>query len=169
MNIILIGMPGCGKSTIGVLLAKAMQYSFIDCDLIIQKNCGMNLQEIIDSKGLEAFLAAEEAALCGIAETDSVIATGGSAVYSERAMKHLKKDAVTLYVSLPCSEIERRLTNIKTRGVAIAKGKSISSLYEERCPLYERYADIILDADKLDIEDTVELAVTLIRDFIHSR
>ncbi len=169
MNIILIGMPGCGKSTVGVLLAKAMQYSFVDCDLIIQKSCGMSLQEIIDSKGLDTFLAAEEAVLCGMDETDSVIATGGSAVYSDEAMKHLKKDAVTLYISLPCSEIERRLTNIKTRGVAISKGKTISSLYEERCPLYEKYADIILDSDSLDIEDTVERAVALIKDFINSR
>lgn len=166
MNIILIGMPGCGKSTVGVLLAKVMQYTFVDCDLIIQKRCGMSLQDIIDSRGLEAFLNEEEATLCSIHENGSVIATGGSAVYSEVAMRHLKKNAVTVYISLPCHEIERRLTNIKTRGVAMSKGESIASLYEERRPLYERYADITIDAYGLEIEETVEKAAVLISEFI---
>ncbi len=165
MNILIIGMPGCGKSTVGVLLAKVMQYTFVDCDLLIQKRAAMSLQNIIDRRGLEAFLAEEEAALCALCEDGSVIATGGSAVYSEAAMTHLKKDAITLYLSLPCHEIERRLTNIKTRGVAMSKGETIASLYEERRPLYEKYADITLDAYGLDIEETVEHAFALIADF----
>ncbi len=163
MNIVLIGMPGCGKSTVGVLLAKAMQYTFVDCDLIIQKRSGMSLQEIIDRKGLESFLAEEEATLCAIKEDGSVIATGGSAVYSQKAMEHLGKDAVILYISLPCEELEGRLTNIKTRGVAMQKGKTIADLYAERSPLYERYADIILNAGGMHIEETVEKAVELIK------
>ena len=124
-NIILIGMPGCGKSTVGVLLAKALQYSFVDCDLIIQKRCGMSLQEIIDRKGLDSFLSEEAATLCSIEEERSVIATGGSAVYSDAAMEHLKKGSVVLYISLPCDEIERRLTGsliAHESGEAVAYG-----------------------------------------------
>ncbi len=162
MNIILIGMPGCGKSTVGVLLAKALQFGFIDCDLIIQKRCGMSLQDIIEKRGITEFLLEEEAALCSINESCTVIATGGSAVYSEKAMRHLKQDAVVLYLSLSCDEIERRLVNIKTRGVAMAKEATVASLYEERCPLYEKYADIVLCAEGMDIEKTVECAVDMI-------
>lgn len=159
-------MPGCGKSTVGVLLAKALQYNFVDCDLIIQKRCAMSLQEIIDRRGLPAFLEEEEATLCAMDEDGSVIATGGSAVYSEKAMKHLGREAVTLYISLPCEEIERRLTNIRTRGVAMQKGRTIADLYAERAPLYERYANITLDAQGLHIEETVERAVEMITAFL---
>jgi len=169
MNIILIGMPGCGKSTVGVLLAKALQCTFVDCDLIIQKRCGMSLQEIIDRRGLSEFLAEEEATLCAMNEDGSVIATGGSAVYSQAAMEHLGANSIILYLSLPCEEIERRLTNIKTRGVAMSKGVTIASLFEERCPLYERWADITLDAYGLDIEQTVDRAVEMINSYQHSR
>lgn len=165
-NIILIGMPCCGKSTVGVLLAKALQYSFVDCDLIIQKRCGMSLQEIIDRKGLDSFLSEEAATLCSIEEERSVIATGGSAVYSDAAMEHLKKGSVVLYISLPCDEIERRLTNIKTRGVAMAEGATIASLYAERSPLYEHWADVTLEAQGLDIEETVAKAVDFITDYM---
>ena len=163
MNVIMIGMPGCGKSTVGVLLAKALELDFVDCDLIIQNKHGASLQKIINERGTDGFLAVEEEVLCGVDATDSVVATGGSAVYSDRAMRHLKKDSVTLYLKLPYAEIERRLTNIKTRGVAIQKGKTLRDLYDERVPLYERYADITLDADGLDIEKTVEKAVTLLK------
>lgn len=157
MNVILIGMPGCGKSTVGVLLAKVLQYSFTDCDLLIQKRCGMSLQKMIDTKGLEVFLKEEEATLCEINETESVIATGGSAVYSEKAMTHLKKDAVVVYLSLPLNELKKRLTNIKTRGVAMEKGTTLKELYDERAPLYEKYADIVIETTGLQLEETVEL------------
>lgn len=158
MNIVMIGMPGCGKSTVGVLLAKALQYDFTDCDLLIQKRCGMSLQELINQRGLRAFLEEEERTLCSVQTDGAVLATGGSAVYSEAAMRHLKQDAVTLYLSLPLGEIERRLTNIKTRGVAITKGQTIADIYNERLPLYERYADITLNTYGLTIEETVEKA-----------
>lgn len=166
MNIVLVGMPGCGKSTVGVLLAKTLQYTFVDCDLIIQKRSGMSLQELIDCRGLQEFLHEEEAALCAINEDGSVIATGGSAVYSEKAMKHLKENAVTVYISLPCDEIKRRLTNIKTRGVAMSKGETIEFLYEKRCALYEKYADVTLKAQGLQLEETVEKAAELIKEFM---
>ncbi len=168
MNIVLIGMPGCGKSTVGVLLAKTMRLDFIDCDLIIQKQYGMSLQDIIDTNGLDDFLSKEEAALCRLEAEHSVIATGGSAVYSEKAMRHLKKNAVTVYISLPCDEIKRRLTNIKTRGVAMAKGETIESLYEKRCALYRKYADVTLNAQGLQLEETVERVTNLINSYCPS-
>ncbi len=161
MNIVLIGMPGCGKSTVGVLLAKALGYDFIDCDLLIQKRCSMKLQDIINTRGIDAFLAEEEAVLSTLETDGCVIATGGSAVYSEAGMKKLKQNAVTVYVSLPLAEIEKRLTNIKTRGVAMAAGTTIADLYAQRCPLYEKYADVTLCADGLSVEETVERASAL--------
>lgn len=154
MNIIMIGMPGCGKSTVGVLLAKALNLNFTDCDLIIQTKKGASLQEIINERGTKGFLEVEEAVLCELEAEDTVLATGGSAVYSERAMKHLAKNAIAVYIKLPYAEIERRLTNLKTRGVAMGEGKTLLDVYNERVPLYERYADVTVDADGLDIEAT---------------
>ena len=161
MNIVLIGMPGCGKSTVGVLLAKALGYDFIDCDLLIQKKCGTKLQDIINTRGIEAFLAEEEAVLSSLEAERCVIATGGSAIYSEAGMMHLKRNAVTVYISLPFEEIERRLTNIKTRGVAMTAGTTIADLYAQRCPLYEKYADITVYAAHMTIEETVERTAAL--------
>ncbi len=159
MNIILIGMPGCGKSTVGVLLAKAMQFGFVDCDLLIQKRCSMSLQNIIDTKGLDCFLQEEESTLINIDDDNCVIATGGSAVYSEKGMKHFKRNGVVVYLSLPLEDIEGRLTNIKTRGVAMAKNSTVADLYNERCPLYEKYADITINAHGMNIEETVEQTI----------
>ncbi len=167
MNIVMIGMPGCGKSTVGVLLAKALELDFIDCDLIIQKKHSASLQKLINLHGTKGFLEIEENVLSEIEADGAVIATGGSAVYSERAMENLKKDALTLYIKLPYEEIERRLTNIKTRGVAMEKGATLRDIFDERSPLYERYADIILDACGLDIEETVLTAVKLIGGTAH--
>lgn len=163
MNVILIGMPGCGKSTVGVLLAKAMQFGFVDCDLLIQKHCGMSLQSIIDTKGLESFLREEENTLLTVDDDNCVVATGGSAVYSQKAMEHLKKSGIVVYLSLPLEDIEGRLTNIRTRGVAMTEGSTVADLYTERCPLYEKYADITINAHGLDIEETVEQAAKEIR------
>lgn len=165
MNIVLIGMPGCGKSTVGVLLAKAIQFGFTDCDLLIQKRCSMSLQSIIDTKGLEHFLKEEENTIMEIDDDNCVIATGGSAVYSHKAMEHLKKSGPVIYLRLPLEEIEGRLTNIKTRGVAIEKDQTISGLYKERCPIYEKYADLIVDTHKMNIEQTVEKITDLIKEY----
>ena len=166
MNVILIGMPGCGKSTIGVLLAKALQLDFADCDLVIQKTSKMGLQEIIDTKGIDEFLKIEEKVLCDGNFCDTVVATGGSAVYYPAAMEHLKNNAITVYISLPYEEIEKRLSNIKTRGVAMTKGQTLKGIYDERVPLYEKYADITVESVGLGVEQTVEKVAKRIKEYI---
>ena len=155
MNIVLIGMPGCGKSTIGVLLAKALMLDFIDTDLLIQKKHSKTLSEIIDSEGLEAFKEKESEVLSEISFENSLIATGGSAVYSESGMENLKKGATVVYLKLSPSEIKGRIKNIKTRGIVMEKGVTIDSLYRERAPLYEKYADYVLDCEGLTLEECV--------------
>lgn len=144
-NIILIGMAGCGKSTVGVLLAKALGMGFLDTDLVIQRREGKKLQEIINGDGLEYFKRAEDAALLSVETDSTVIATGGSAVYYDDAMKHLKAGGKCVWLALPFDVIERRIRNIKTRGIAIAPGKTLRDVFEERQPLYEKYADIRVD------------------------
>lgn len=155
-NIVLIGMPAVGKSTIGVLLAKTMGFSFIDTDLIIQQETGRLLQDIIDNNGLDAFCAAEEHAICSVsAEGNAVIATGGSAVYSRKAMEWLKKHGTVYYLSLPTDEISRRLNNIRTRGIAMRPGDTLEDVFSRRTALYEEFADTIVDCHGKSPEDTV--------------
>lgn len=155
-NIILIGMPAVGKSTIGVLLAKTMGFSFVDTDLIIQQETGRLLQDIIDKDGLDAFCSAEEHAICSVtAEENAVIATGGSAVYSRRAMEWLKKNGTVYYLSLSTNELIRRLSNIKTRGIAMRPEDSIEDVFRRRAALYEEFADRIVDCHGKAAEDTV--------------
>ncbi|MBE5945724.1 MAG: shikimate kinase [Lachnospiraceae bacterium] len=158
-NIVLIGMPGAGKSTVGVLLAKAMNYSFMDTDLTIQQENGKKLYEIIADKGIDEFLNIENDVLSHVEANQSVIATGGSAVYGEEAMKHLSDIGHIVYIKLSCQEIVRRVSNIKTRGIAMKKGKTIFDIYAERVPLYEKYADIIVDGENTTIEECVERVV----------
>lgn len=155
-NIVLIGMPAVGKSTIGVLLAKTMGFSFIDTDLIIQQETGRLLQEIIDTDGLDAFCAAEEKAICSVeVKENAVIATGGSAVYSRKAMTWLKKHGTVYYLSLPTEEISRRLNNIRTRGIAMRPGDTLEDVFSRRMALYEEFADMIVDCHGKSPEDTV--------------
>lgn len=154
-NIVLIGMPGAGKSTVGVLLAKAISYDFMDTDLVIQKNTGKKLYEIINEHGMEAFLSIENDVLKQILANKTVIATGGSAVFGEEAMEHLRDMATIVYIKLSCDEILRRVKNIKTRGIAMKKGKTLEDVYYERIPLYEKYADIVVECDNMTIEDSV--------------
>lgn len=156
MNIVLIGMPGCGKSTVGVVLAKAAGYSFLDTDLVIQNREKLKLQEIIDYKGLPYFMKAEEEALLSLQCSDTVIATGGSAVYSEAAMAHLKELGAVVYISLSLENVQKRLGNLATRGVAGAKDKTLAELYAERAPLYQRYADFIVDCDGQELAQCME-------------
>ena len=151
----MIGMPGCGKSTVGVLLAKALGFDFVDTDVVFQAKEGMKLQRIIDEIGIDAFLKREEEAILGLSCDKTVIATGGSVVYGERAMKHLHKSGVVVYIRLPYQEIEKRLSNLATRGVTLREGQTLYDLYLERIPLYEREADIVLDAAGFKIEETV--------------
>lgn len=155
-NIVLIGMPACGKSTIGVILAKTMGIGFLDTDLLLQQREGKRLQEIIDGHGLPYFLRVEAHAIGSIDCRNTVIATGGSAVYSENAMRHLHLSSILLYLKLPYEEIEKRLDNIKTRGVAMANGESLYDLYQERTPLYEKWADITVDMAGMTAEQAVE-------------
>lgn len=154
-NIVLIGMPAAGKSTIGVLLAKTLLKSFVDTDLIIQSRYGCALSDIIEKQGTDAFLQIENDVICSEGYHSSVIATGGSAVYGEEAMEHLKEDGIVVYLELSLGEIERRIGNITTRGVAMKNGDTLSELYDERLPLYSRYADITVNCEGKTAEETV--------------
>lgn len=155
-NVVLTGMPACGKSVTGVILAKSLGMNFIDTDLIIQENEGKALQKIINEEGVEAFKRAEEKTLLSIDVDNTVIATGGSAVYYPAAMKHMQEKGIIVYIEADMEEIKKRLKNIKTRGVAMRKGQSIEELYESRKPLYEKYADITVKSDRKSMEKTVE-------------
>lgn len=152
-NIILIGMPGAGKSTVGVILAKVMGYHFIDSDLLIQDREKCLLKDIIERDGLEGLIAIEEQVNCSIEAENAVIATGGSVIYGEKAMEHLRSIGTVVYIQLSYRTISKRLGNIKQRGVVFREGQSLQSLYEERCPLYEKYAHVTIDAEELDMED----------------
>ena len=152
----LVGMPGAGKSTIGVLLAKTLGFTFVDTDLIIQQNTGRLLQDIIDRDGLDAFCVEEERAVCSVmSERNTVIATGGSAVYSDAAMMFLKKYGIVYYLSLPVEEISKRLFNITTRGIAKRPDESIEDVFEKRVVLYQQYADITVDCFGKTAEEIV--------------
>lgn len=155
-NIVLIGMPGAGKSTIGVLLAKSMLMDFVDTDLLIQKKCSESLCGIIAAKGIDEFLKIENDVICESVFENSVVATGGSAVYGEEAMAKLRADGVAVYLKLSPEELVRRIDNIHTRGIAMKDGTSIADLYAERAPLYEKYADITVDCEGLTPEQCVE-------------
>ena len=155
-NVVLIGMPGCGKSTIGVVQAKVLGYEFTDSDLLIQKQEGKLLREIIAEQGEEEFLKIEEAVNAGIRTERHVIATGGSVIYSDKAMRHLKEIGTVVYLKLSFASICNRLGNIRRRGVVLKDGQSLKDLYDERIPLYERYADITIDAEGYDIEGLMD-------------
>lgn len=152
-NIILIGMPGAGKSTLGVVLAKIMNYNFIDADLLIQNQCDKTLQKLIDACGPEGFIQVENQILSDIEVERTIIATGGSAVYSDEAMAHLASIGRVVYLQISYDELKARLTDFQERGVVLkgGVGMSLRSLYEERLPLYEKYADYVVNVDDLTI------------------
>lgn len=156
-NVILIGMPSCGKSTIGVVLAKALGYRFIDSDLLIQDKENRLLCEIIEEDGLEEFNKIENEVNASINLDHSVIATGGSVIYGKEAMNHLRTIGKVIYLKLSYEEIEDRLGDLTSRGVSIKEGQTLKELYDERTPLYEKYADIIISTESLSIRDTVGL------------
>ncbi len=155
-NIILIGMPGAGKSTIGVLLAKSMLMDFADTDLLIQKRYSSALCEIIKKHGISEFLQMENDVICKCEFHNCVIATGGSAVYGDEAMNRLRDSGVAVYLKTEPQELEKRINNIHTRGIAMKDGTTIAELYAERAPLYEKYADITVNCTNLTPEQCVD-------------
>ncbi len=158
-NIVLIGMPGAGKSTIGVILAKSLLFDFCDTDLSIQKETGESLCDTIFRIGIGEFIKLEEAVICQQEFFNSVVATGGSAVYGEKAMGKLKENGTIVYLKVSPQELQSRIKNIHTRGIAMKEGTTISELYSERAPLYEKYADITIECDGKTAEECVDLII----------
>ena len=154
-NIILIGMAGAGKSTTGVVVAKTLAKDFVDGDLVIQKVTGRALQTIINEEGNDGFRRVEEEVLCSINAENTVIAPGGSAIYYPSVFEHFKKNGVVVYLHVPVEEIERRLSNLATRGVTLEPGQTVADLYYQRLPLYQKFADITIDTTGLCLEETV--------------
>lgn len=154
-NIVLIGMPGVGKSTAGVVLAKVLGYKFVDADLLIQEEEKRLLHEIISQDGTEKFLEIENRVNANIQAEKTVIATGGSVVYGAEAMEHLKSIGTVVYLKLSYEILEKRLDNIKGRGVVLKDAQTLRDLYEERVPLYEKYADIVIEEEDLTVEETI--------------
>lgn len=155
-NIILIGMPGSGKSTCGVVAAKLLLKNFFDTDLLIQNREGLRLQQIIDEKGLDYFARAEEEAILSLDIAGTVIATGGSVVYSPAAMDHLHRLGKVIYLHLEYETMCRRIQNLDSRGVVLQAGYTLQDMYNERLPLYRRYADAVIKCDNNTVEQTAQ-------------
>lgn len=154
-NLVLVGMPASGKSTVGVLLAKTIGYDFVDSDLLIQKHSGQLLSQILDARGVDGFIEVENDVNASIEVEHSVIATGGSAVYGGRGMEHLRENGLVIYLRISYEETESRLSDLHKRGVALRQGQSLRDLYEERTALYEKYADLTVDEDGRTPEETL--------------
>lgn len=154
-NIILIGMPGAGKSTVGVVLAKKLGCRFVDSDLVIQEKTGRLLHQLIEEQGMDGFLETENRINGSLDLEGTVVATGGSAVYGKEAMEHFKEIGVVVYLRLSCRTVAQRLGDLHERGVALRKGQSLEELYKERIPKYERYADLIINCEKKQIREIV--------------
>ncbi len=154
-NVILIGMPGAGKSTVGVVLAKRLGYTFLDSDLVIQQKYGKLLHELIREHGVEGFWKIENDVNAGLICDRTVIATGGSAIYGAEAMEHLRSIGTVVYLRLTLPQIEERLGDLTERGVTLREGQDLKALYEERTPLYEKYAHIIIDCDGQRVRELV--------------
>lgn len=161
-NIILIGMPAAGKSTIGVVAAKRLGYEFIDTDLLIQKQEDRLLCEIIEEKGIDGFLEIENQVNRDVDVTHAVIAPGGSVVYCEEAMEHYKKIGTVVYLQVSFETIDKRLKNAKNRGVVLKEGQTLKDLYDERAALFEKYADITVSEDGLKLDETIESVLEIL-------
>ncbi len=162
-NVVLIGMPGVGKSTLGVVLAKELGFEFVDADLLIQKRENRLLKEIIAEDGVDGFLKIENDVNASIETDKTVIATGGSVIYGAEAMAHLKEIGTVVYLKLDYETLDSRLGSLKGRGVVLKDGQTLKSLYEERIPLYEKYADIIVDEQGLNLEETLTSVLKSLR------
>ena len=156
-NIILIGMPGCGKSTLGVILAKELGIGFVDTDIVIQNMTGELLQETLEKEGVKGLLDREEEAILSLdMSKPKVVSTGGSAVLRETSMKHLSEKGICVYIKLPVSEIERRINNRSTRGIAAEKNETLQDIFNFRTPFYEKYADITIECENAGVEENVQ-------------
>lgn len=155
-NIILIGMPGVGKSTVGVVLAKKLGYNFLDSDLLIQEKYKKLLHEIIEERGIEGFWQVENEVNASIKTDNTVIATGGSVIYGKDAMVHLSQLGTIVYLKLSCEELAVRLGDLNDRGVTLKEGQDLKGLYAERIPYYEKYAELTIDCEDKMIRDIVE-------------
>lgn len=154
-NIILIGMPASGKSTAGVILAKFLGYDFVDTDILIQEHTGKLLHELISEHGMEGFKKIEESINASVDCQHSIISPGGSVIYGEKAMQHFQEIGTIIYLRLPYEELEKRLGNLKSRGVVLKDGQTLLDLYNEREPYYQKYADIIIDETGKSVEETI--------------
>lgn len=160
-NIIFIGMPASGKSTVGVILAKRLGYDFVDTDLLIQKREGQLLKDIIAEKGTEGFLEIEDQVNAGVQAENTVISPGGSVVYCENAMRHFKEIGTVVYLQTSYKTIRARIGNPKKRGVVLRDGQTLKDLYEERRVLFEKYADVIISEEGLTLDETIDKVVGL--------
>ena len=160
-NLVLIGMPGCGKSTCGVIAAKVMLKNFFDTDLLLQSLEQSRLQDLIDAKGTEYFYEAEEKAILSLNIEAAVIATGGSVIYSEKAMEHLRSIGKVIYLHLEYETMMKRIHNFTTRGIVVKQGSTLLDMYNERLPLYRKYAHGTIVCDSNTVEETVEKIVDL--------
>ena len=158
-NIIFIGMPAVGKSTVGVVVAKRLGYQFIDTDLLIQEEEGNLLREIIEKKGIDGFLEIEDCVNAKVEVDNTVISPGGSVVYCENAMKHYKEIGTVVYLMESYETINKRLKSAKNRGVVLRDGQTLKDLYDERVPLFERYADLTVCEDGLKLEETIDKVI----------
>jgi len=155
-NIIFIGMPSAGKSTVGVIVAKNLGMSFVDTDVLLQTQQKRLLQDILNKDGIDAFLKTEESSILSLECENTVIATGGSAIYSEKAMGYLKRNGIVIYLHINMETVRKRLNNIKTRGVVLSPKQTIEEVYVKRKPLYEKYSDIIINCSEYSIDTTID-------------
>ena len=161
-NIVLIGMPGAGKSTVGVVLAKKLGYRFVDSDLVIQEQYGKLLHELIQEHGVEGVWKLENDVNASLNQRRSVIATGGSVIYGSEAMEHLREIGTVVYLKLPYEEVVERLGDLNARGVTLMKGQTLRDLYEERIPLYEKYAHRVIDCHEKQLREIVHEAAAVL-------
>lgn len=168
-NIILIGMPGAGKSTIGVILAKVLGYHFVDADIVIQEQEKRLLHEIIEQEGVDGFLAVENRVNSQIEEEKAVISTGGSVVYGKEAMEHFSQTGTIIYLKLGYEALEKRLGDLHGRGVVLREGQNLRTLYEERIPLYEKYAHLTVEEDGLSVEETLQNILEIYQSFLKEK